>query len=245
MESGERGARLMAPANSLFPTTLWTVVLEAREQATPALEVLCRRYTAPIRTYLRALGHSVHDAEDLTQRFLVHLIKPQTLRNIEQGRSPFRAFLLTALKHFLYDAHDYTAAEKRGGRHAHVPLEGQRFESLVDGSGGGSPPDRVFERTFARTLVSQAVERLEAEAALAGKEEMVASLLSILHRDGDREPYSILSARLGISAGALRTARTRIAERLRRLILEELAQVVPEGGDVEAELRQLLRALSS
>src|SRR5438874_1780212 len=60
-----------------FAPTNWNTVLAAGEsdsvRAEEALATLCRTYWYPLYVYVRRKGHSVHDAEDLTQGFFEQL----------------------------------------------------------------------------------------------------------------------------------------------------------------------------
>src|SRR5262245_1548873 len=60
-----------------FATTHWSVVLSAGSSSTvgaqEALEALCCTYWYPLYAYVRRHGHSVEDAQDLTQEFFSRL----------------------------------------------------------------------------------------------------------------------------------------------------------------------------
>ncbi len=87
----------------------------ASPQASVALETLCRTYWYPLYAYLRRSGHQPADAEDLVQGFFLHLLRVELLHSVEREGGRFRSFLLTALKHFLWDEKAKAAAQKRGG----------------------------------------------------------------------------------------------------------------------------------
>ena len=61
-----------------FCTTHWSVVLAAGHSSVPgaqmALETLCRAYWYPLYVYIRRQGQSPHDAQDLTQEFLIAVL---------------------------------------------------------------------------------------------------------------------------------------------------------------------------
>ena len=71
-----------APA-ACFLTTHWSVVLMAGSSDTPlaqaALEKLCRAYWYPLYAYVRRRGHTVEDAQDLTQEFFARVLEHQWL----------------------------------------------------------------------------------------------------------------------------------------------------------------------
>ena len=67
-----------------FTTTHWSVVLAARDMASPqadvALAELCRTYWYPLYAYVRRQGNSPQDAEDLTQEFFARFLESHALR---------------------------------------------------------------------------------------------------------------------------------------------------------------------
>ena len=81
--------------NGLFVTTRWSVVLAARNKASPgseaALESLCRTYWYPLYALVRSLGHSPHDAQDLTQSFFERLLSKDYLRVVTREKEIGRA----------------------------------------------------------------------------------------------------------------------------------------------------------
>ena len=111
--------RLMAQADSSdhspasareFQTTHWSVVLAARDTASPqaeaALAELCRTYWYPLYAFVRRKGHSPHDAQDLTQAFFARLLEKNYVAQADRERGRFRTYLLAALTHFLADEWD-------------------------------------------------------------------------------------------------------------------------------------------
>ena len=57
-----------------FQTTRWSLIVRARGEgavARSALEALCRAYWFPLYGFVRRNGASRHDAEDITQAFLL------------------------------------------------------------------------------------------------------------------------------------------------------------------------------
>src|SRR5437762_14227459 len=110
-----------------FLSTQWSVVLAARDggpdRAQAALASLCAAYWRPLYAYVRRSGHSVEDAQDLTQSFFAHLLEKDSLQHVDPALGKFRAFLLACLKHFLAKEWRRTQALKRGGGSHIVSLE--------------------------------------------------------------------------------------------------------------------------
>lgn len=157
-----------------FVTTRWSVVLAAGEsgaESLAALETLCQACWPPVYGYIRRLGKDPEESRDLTQAFFAHVLASGALAGARPERGRFRYYLLGALKHFLADAHDYALAWKRGGGREVVSLDALKSEE----SYGWEPadhrsPDQVFERRWALALMLRALNRLEEECRLSGKD---------------------------------------------------------------------------
>jgi len=106
-------------ADAWFKTTHWSSVLHAADSNDPTAEAslarLCQTYWYPLYYYIRRLGQTPQDAQDLTQEFLVRLVYKDYLKGIKQERAKFRSFLLVALKRFLANEWDRANRLKRGG----------------------------------------------------------------------------------------------------------------------------------
>src|SRR5882724_8356727 len=113
--------------HAVFHTTRWSVVLTAQGRSSgdafQSLEALCRQYWPPLYAYVRQRGHSVDDAQDLTQPFFARLLEKDWLAAADRERGRFRSFLLMALKRFLANEWDHSQAQKRGGAAKIISLD--------------------------------------------------------------------------------------------------------------------------
>jgi RNA polymerase sigma-70 factor (ECF subfamily) len=221
-----------------FDTTRWSVVLRARggpAEARAALEVLCRTYRPPVLAFVRSRGYAADAAEDLTQAFFARFLERAWHSAADPGRGRFRSFLLTALKRFLIDTSFEAAALKRGGAF--------RFESLdedaVEDSAAGETPDSVFEREWARAVLSAAFGRLRAEAEQAGKLDLFNRLSEFLVERPDEAEYARVAEELRLRRNTLAVAVHRLRHRLRELVREELAETTSNGAELDDELRAM------
>jgi RNA polymerase sigma factor (sigma-70 family) len=238
------------PARSVaFVTTHWSVVLSARDKASPqsavALEKLCRAYWYPLYAHVRWLGHSPHDAEDLTQEFFARLLEKNYLEAAEKERGRFRTFLLMALKRFLANEWDRARAQKRGGGQAPVPLDFELAEQRYQAEAEEFPADRMYERRWALALLAQTLARLRAEFEEAGKVAEYERLKGFLTVGKQEPPYAAVAAELGTSQSALRVAVHRLRKRFREVFREEIGHTVTSAEDAEEEFRHLMAALSA
>jgi RNA polymerase sigma-70 factor (ECF subfamily) len=231
-----------------FQTTHWSMVLRAGHRADrdadAALAALCQRYWFPLYAYVRRHVADVHEAQDMTQQFFTWLLEKNALAAASPERGRFRAFLLTAAKHFLANQRDRAKAQKRGGGLRPLRLDLAAGESRL----GIEPsddmtPERLFERQWVLTLLDLVMQRLETECRLAGRLEQFERLKGVLAGQQDRLPYAALGAELKISEDAARQAASRLRKRYRELLRAEVAQTLADPGDIDDEIRSLFAAL--
>lgn len=238
------------PRRPAFPTTRITLIHAARNgsgtQAEEALSTLCRAYWYPIYAYVRRLGYSPDEAEDLTQGFFTRVIEKQYLRDFQRERGRFRSFLLTALKHFIANERDWARALKRGGTRPPLPLddvlrtaEGRYTIELRD----EETPERIFERQWAMAVLTRVQDRLHEEAEHTGKRAQFDRLKGLLIGEGDDIGYRALAAELGTTEGALKVTVHRLRQRFKELLRDEIAHTVAHPDETGDELRYLLTAL--
>jgi DNA-directed RNA polymerase specialized sigma24 family protein len=244
-----RGPAKTHSKGTSFTTTHWSVILAARTVSSAdyreALGKLCETYWFPIYAYLRRRGHTIHEAEDLTQGFFATLMEKQGLHSVDPGKGRFRSYLLGALKHYLADLGDRARAEKRGGDYRVVSLDAQSFESRMPLESGNSlSPEQQFDRTWVLTILERAVGRLEAESVSHSNPEAFREIIRYLIPSDESEPYGVTAARLDMTEAAVKAAVYRLRRRYRELLKDEIAQTVSQEDQVEEEIRHLLGALS-
>lgn len=233
-----------------FRTTRWTLVRAAGGAAPAerraALETLCAAYWPPVYAFVRRQGASPVLAEDLTQAFFARLLEKEGLRQADPERGRFRSFLLGALRHFLANEHDRERAAKRGGARALLSLDLAALRELEDGLrvelAASMTPEREFERAWACAVLARARVRLGEEQEQAGKSAQWRALEPHLANTDERGRGSELAQLLGISENAVRVALHRLRRRFGELVRDEVRETVGPG-EVEDEVRQLLRAL--
>jgi RNA polymerase sigma-70 factor (ECF subfamily) len=232
-----------------FTTTHWSIVLRARDPASPqaadALEKLCRSYWYPLYAFVRRQGNDESSAKDLTQGFFARLLEKNYLAQVNQDRGKFRCFLLASLKHFIADERDKERAQKRGGGQILLSLD----ETVGEDRYRAEPVDvmdaeKLYERRWALTLLDQARERLKQEFLNAGKSQLYERLQAFDAGGGETPAYADVAVALGLSEGGVRTAVFRMRQRYRELVREEVAQTVSSPQEVDEEIRHLIRVVS-
>jgi len=238
-----------SPTMARFATTHWSVVRAAGHPASPgyrqALETLCKTYWFPLYAYMRRHGCDRHDAEDYTQEFFARLLDKHALRVADPKQGRFRSFLLAALKHFLANERDRIRAKKRGAGRRALSLD---FDDAEDKYAlepiDRLSPEKLFERSWALTVLQQVMARLQDEMCSTGKQKLFEHLKAYLTGDIASVSYSQMADRLDMTEGAVKVAVHRLRKRYRQLLREEIAQTVSSEDQIQQEIRDLLTALA-
>jgi RNA polymerase sigma-70 factor (ECF subfamily) len=235
-------------APGVFPKTRWSVVLAARQRASPesaeALEAVCRAYWYPLYAYARRCGQTPHDAQDLTQEFFRQLLAKRWLEAADREKGKLRTFLVVALKNFMRKEWRRASAQRRGGGRKEVVFDTVFAESRYATDSHAAAPDEIFDRQWALTLLDLTVERLRGEFEMAGRPRDFDALKGCLMAERGAIDYGTMAEKLGLNEGAARVAAHRLRKRFREIYREEISQTLAEGEDLETELRHLAAALT-
>lgn len=234
---------------SIFVTTRWTMVLVAADQSGPqaerALEEICSIYWFPLYAYIRRRGKSPEDAEDLVQEFFRRMLEKNWIADADRTKGRLRAFLITALKHFLAKEWRRVSAQKRGGGELHLSIDTDIAESRYEAAGTPNlEAEALFDRQWALSLLDLTMKRLEQEYAAAGKTMLFAQLKNGLIMEHESIDYSSMASALDMTEGAVRVAVHRLRKRFRELYRMEVAQTLPPGVNLDDELRDLSASLA-
>jgi RNA polymerase sigma factor (sigma-70 family) len=238
-----------AQTTSAFATTHWSVVLAARDSDSPAgaeaLARLCEAYWYPLYVYVRRRGLGPEDAQDLTQEFFARLLEKNFLRLVDPGRGRFRSFLVMALDRFLAKEWQRQHRQKRGGGRPLSSLDAAEGEQRYFREPAREyPPEKLFDRRWALTLLERTLAQLGRECEAAGKGALFRAVQGWLAGESEGQPYEALARRLGLSVNALKVAVHRLRRRHARLLRAEVAQTVARPEEVDDEIRYLLGTLA-
>ena len=239
-----------------FVTTRWSIVLSCAESGTDqdkahkALAELCKIYWRPVFAFICRQGHSVPDAQDLTQDFFAKVLKGRLLQGADRNRGRFRSLLLTALQRFLHDEVEKRHAHKRGGDLRFVSWDDWMTEapshlSIPEQESDKWSPERVFDVRWAATVVERALRRLGDECEKRGRRRVFDVLSSCLAAERQDVSYATLARILGLRETAVKPLVHRMRDRYRTLLREEVAQTVGGANEIDDELRYLCAALSA
>lgn len=228
-----------------WPTTMWTAVGELSPEADAAaqeraLEKLCSAYNPAILASLRAMGFSLHDAEDVRQRFFTEVVLGRNLLGRgSRHRGRLRDLIRRSLRNFALNA-------LRDGKAAAA----SRLEGNEDRTDGETPELRmetaqeVFTKAWGRRVIERAYEAIDEEYRKKGRAAQCDALKPHLVRWSSPPSQAEVAALLGISTTYLSSELNRLRQRFRHVMLALLSE---EGGspqEAERLLAELLRAFS-
>jgi DNA-directed RNA polymerase specialized sigma24 family protein len=239
-----------------FVTTRWSVILSCadseggEEKARKALAELCKIYWRPVFAFICRQGHSVPDAQDLTQDFFVMVLKGRLLQHADRTRGRFRSLVLKALQNFLRDAADKRHARKRGGDVHFVSWDDWMAEapsrlSIPAQELENWSPERIFDVRWAATVVERGLRRLGDECEKRGRRRVFDVLSSCLAAEREDVCYAKFSKTLGVPEAAVKRLVHRLRDRYRALLREEVARTVEKPDEIDDELRYLCSVLTA
>lgn len=205
---------------------------------------LCGAYWYPLYAYVRRSGHSVEDAQDLTQSFLATLLEKRSIqRDVQPGKGRFRSFLIASLKHFLLNSLDRAQALKRGGGQPILSLDWEDAERAYSlDPAHFETPEAIFERNWALSVLRRVQVRLQHDFARKGKLPEWELYQPLLVGE-NANAYRTIAENLGRTEEAVKSAIYRLRRNYGRLLRQELAEtVLPQ--DLDDEIQHLLRVLS-
>jgi RNA polymerase sigma-70 factor (ECF subfamily) len=121
--------------------------------------------------------------------------------------------------------------------------ENETSSEIVIEDASIEPPDKAFDRSWAMTVLEQALKTLrdEFEGEQNGKDfEMLKPWLTGESAGGAAEA----AHKLQMSEGAFRVATHRLRQRFRSLVRRQIALTVNDPKEVGAEMQYLIEALS-
>ncbi|MBI2931141.1 MAG: sigma-70 family RNA polymerase sigma factor [Planctomycetes bacterium] len=236
-----------------FPSTHWSMILDLRDPAHPTyrrhLDELVQGYWKPVYFYMRsAWRHSIEDAKDLTQDFFSLFLQKTWVQKLDPRRGSFRAYLKTALDHFLTDCRRAQRAQKRHPAAAllHFEQAEKEFARIEPKDRDASPAD-MFEREWIRTVVRRTLEVLEQSLTKQGKRrhfeifQAYSGLDDSACESAPSTGVEEVARRFGLKADHVKYCLKVVRQELRRLLRDEVRSYVDGEEEVAREMRLIMR----
>jgi len=237
-------------ARGAFQTTLWSLVLRAKDPSSPerrdALQKLIAAYWKPLYYFVRRKGNGTEASKDLTQGFFADLLARDFLQYLDRDRGKFRTFLLAALEHYMADQYDRDRAQKRGGDRTILSLDFEKAEGEAPAlPASGENPDAAFKRDWATRVLAQAMEALRESFDTSGRRaQFDAFQAHLTSTRPEGASYEELAKQLGISVDDVRNRVRATRAAYRDRILDVIRSYTDSEDEAREELKDLLSAFS-
>jgi RNA polymerase sigma-70 factor (ECF subfamily) len=224
---------------SLFPSTLWTQVLNVAESDSrkrrAAWEELAARYWRPVYVHIRAQrSRSGEEALDLTQSFFAWMIETAFPGRADPRRGRFRHFLKSALENFLRMDARARSRLKRGGDRRFISLD---RADLSDAA--GASPDSAYENAWKRELLMRAAMSLKEKYERCGKGIHFEIFRACVLEEVPAASHAELAARHGITPTDVNNYLMDAKRNFKELLKDLLAETVAAATELDEEFREL------
>lgn len=206
-----------------MPSTMWTAILNVRDEPTRVKELVVLRYRQPVYDFARQQGLPHEDAEDISQEVFLQVCREDFLVKADRSKGKFRTLLLAVTKHVIGKLRQYQLAGKRDRR---------REVALGDFEVPRDPPsDAEFDRLWVRNLMQQAKDRLR-------EDPTVQALMLQLEGKSYRDIALILGKKESDVTNYVHRGKGRLKREIERLIGE-----YSTVEDVKDEIAALVKFL--
>jgi DNA-directed RNA polymerase specialized sigma24 family protein len=237
------------PGSGRFPVTRLSAIIGTSssnpEERTRAFEALVSAYWMPVYKYVRIKWNKpTEDARDLTQGFFAEAIEKNFFARFDPSRAKFRTFLRTCLDGFVANENKAAGRIKRGGGATILSLD---FDGAEEQLRIAAPPavgaiDDYFEKEWARSIFSLALESFHAHMLAAGKENHVRLFERyVLDVDEKEKPsYKDLASEFDLPVTDVTNYLALARREFRRIVLEKLRELTATDEEYRREARALL-----
>jgi len=237
------------PQQPGFGTTKWSLVLLACGSKTgeseQAFHQLIEAYWYPLYAFARRRGNNDHDAMDLTQGFMIHLLSADALQTVSPEKGRFRTYLLAAFQNYMANQHRASQTVRRGGAANLLSLSTREWRERYDREPyHEETPELLFEKSWIETIFERVKNRLADAYHCADKDRLFELLEPHLTKSIDVVPRSEICRELNLSAAAVAMSLHRMRRRYGELLREEVAATIDDPADVDDELRTLMAIVS-
>lgn len=235
-----------------YAASRWSVVLASGRSQSPeapqAMIQLCQAFWQPVFGYVRQRGYSIDQARYAMQEFFGHLRDRRTGTPAERPHGRLRTFIRSCLQNYLATTDRQVASRDRSGDTDLVQLPPRALDAMsVDDPPLASNAFDAFDIAWARVVFDRALERIQSEAELRGRRDFLGELEMFLTGEFpeiDRERLGIIAVRLGMTVLRTRTAISRLRQRFRAYLREEVAGTIAQPDELDDELQFLRRMIT-
>ena len=233
-----------------FPATAWERIQVVQDPGHPDHVAMANwfitAYWKPVFHFIRAKGHRLQEAEDLTQEFFLRFVERDWIRPADPGRGRFRNFLLRIVGRFLADRGPKRAPRQQHFERQFVSVgsllgeEERSFEPPADVT-----PEALFMKEWARALLQTVQDRLRELYTGEGRRVWYGLFAAVHGRaPSEKRPRrEALAEAFGLTPDQVRYGLEQAEKRFRRLLRAEVRAQVASEEEIDEEISELLALL--
>ena len=209
-----------------------------------AIDAITVQYMNSVYAFLRQLGHSRDDAQELAQEFLSENLV-DLVRKADRSKGRFRSFLKVALRNYSHSARRKSRTRKRGGQDGKVSLDSDKIPEPI---GPAATPDEAFTYAWASALLDTVLAEVK-DGCLRdglGAHWAVFHARVVMPCYENVDPPSLAEVcserRIASEARASNMAIT-VKRRFQKALQSRVRQFVDSDEGVGAEIQDLMRIL--
>jgi RNA polymerase sigma-70 factor (ECF subfamily) len=244
LQSGD-GTRARFPSQTQWTALIHPAADPASPAAQAALNQLCQSYWFPVYAFIRSERIDRHQAKDLTQGFFLHLLERNLIQQARRDKGRFRTFLLGCLRNFMKDEWRKDNARKRGGGAAVFSIDDADAEEKYQQLPMIQPvPETAFDRTWAATVIEQAMRNLKQTYADRGRLDVFEAMKGCLNGELLPDAYPELADKLEMSKETLEVNLSRFRKTFGGMVRNVIAGTVAPA-EINEEIKYLMAAWSA
>lgn len=226
----------VASPNNAFPTTRWTLLRRVGDldetASSRSLDVLYQVYWQPLNSLVRRHGFAAHEAEDITQEYLLKLNRNGSWNAANPAKGRLRDYLSAGLRRFILDYR---------GKCSRRPQSSSDSSDLPERA---DPAEESFDREWAEQLFRRAQWTVLSRFEQARDGAAMRQLFMLMLDGNDGPTYAALAVAMGVSEDAIKMRMMRLRSFWRETLREEISRTVSRASEIDDELRHLIRVLS-
>jgi RNA polymerase sigma factor (sigma-70 family) len=151
-----------------FLTTVWTTIERAKKGDKDSIEKVVKKYSNPLRAFIRNRGLGETDADDILQEVLIRITDEGFLAKADKMKGKFRSVLLGVTNNVILKHYERARALKRGGDAKTLSLETLRKESDAELNLPAAEQED-FNKLWFDYLLKLSLQKLQQESAASKK----------------------------------------------------------------------------
>lgn len=225
-----------------MPSTIWTLIGNARAGDRAELNLLLRKYRPPILASIRKTIRDPEEAEDIVQQVLVTLVEDDILAKADRAKGRFRCLLWAVTRHVISERRRSDAAVKRGGGQKPMSLSTAKGDSanlLIENLIEAPSVDETFDALWVDNLVRLGMSRLR-EDCRKNQTSYFGALFAYVN---DGLDYADIARKFSVTVTDVKNYLHQARASLRRFVLEEIQAYSSSRSEYDAEVAYMMKFL--